>query len=120
MAPAPPPPAKPAKAKSKGKVRLNGKGKAHVGTITCGSSPCALKVLSATLKAGKKRCGVKTKLRKKLAPGKSAKLGVKVGGKCLVALQQAGKGKLLFKIQVVDAPAEGADGEVGGRRAREA
>ncbi len=99
-----PPVSTPAKAKGgKGKARLDKKGKATVGAIVCGSSPCALKVLSAKLKAGKKTCPVKTRLAKKLAPGKSAKVGIKVAGKCLAALKKAGRGSLVVKVRVTDA-----------------
>ncbi len=87
----------------KGKIRLDKKGKATIGKIVCGSSACKLKVLSAKLKAGKKTCSVKATLAKKLAPGKSAKLGVKVSGKCLAALNKAGKGALVTKVRVTDA-----------------
>lgn len=102
--PPPPPVAIPSKAKAKkGKVKLDKKAKATVGTIVCGSSACKLKVLSAKLKAGKKACWVKTTLAKRLAPGKSTKLGVRVSGKCLAALKKAGKGLLVAKVQVTDA-----------------
>lgn len=100
----PPPPAYPAKAKAKkGAAKLSKKGKATPGTIICGSSPCSLKILSAKLRAGKKTCSVKVKLVKSLDPGESAKVGVKVAGKCLEALKQAGKGSLVIKVQVTDA-----------------
>jgi WD40-like Beta Propeller Repeat len=100
----PPPPANPVKAKAKkSAAKLNKKGKATPGTITCGSSPCALKILSAKLKAGKKTCSVKAKLVKSLDPGESAKVGVKVAGKCLDALKKAGRGSLVVKVQVTDA-----------------
>jgi hypothetical protein len=99
----PPPPANPVKAKAKkSAAKLNKKGKATPGTIICGSSPCALKVLSAKLKAGKKTCPVKATLVKRLDPGESAKVGVKVAGKCLSALKKAGKGSLVVKVQVTD------------------
>jgi WD40 repeat protein len=103
--PLPPPPAAiPSKARAKkGKVRLDKKGKATIGTIVCGSSPCSLKVLTAKLRAGKKACPVKTTLAKKLAAGKSTKLKVKVSGKCLASLKKAGKGRLVAKVQVTDA-----------------
>jgi len=98
-----PPPPRAAKGKAKkGKIRLNGKGKATIATIVCGSSPCALKVKAAKLKAGKKKCSVGTKLAKRLAAGKSTPLGVRVAGKCLTGLEKAGKGKLLTKVGVVD------------------
>jgi Tol biopolymer transport system component len=102
--PIPIPPPVPAASKTrKGKVKLDRKGKATIGTIVCGSSPCTLKVLSSKLKAGKKPCSVKTTLAKKLAPGKSTKVGVKVAGKCLAALQKAGKGRLTAKVGVTEA-----------------
>ncbi len=102
--PPPPPPVKRARAKAKkGKVRLNKKGRAMIGTITCGGSPCTLEVASATLKAGKKPCHqVRTRLRRKLGPGKSARLGIKVYGKCLAALEKAGKGRLTTRVRVKD------------------
>jgi Tol biopolymer transport system component len=104
VSPPPPPPPTAAKAKAKkGKVKLGKTGKGTVGTITCGSSPCTLEVLSARLKAGKTTCSVRTKLAKKLAPGKSAPLGVKVAGKCLAALREAGRGRLFAKVRVTDA-----------------
>jgi WD40 repeat protein len=93
-----------AKAKPrKGRIKLNKKGKATVGKITCGSTPCALEVLSAKLKTGKKACQIKTTLAKKLGPSKSAKLGVKVSGKCLASLRKARKGSLSTKVRVTDA-----------------
>lgn len=102
--PQPPPPTEAAKARSrKGKVRLTGKGKATIGTITCGSSPCELAVSSAKLKAGKKKCLVETTLAKRLGPKKSAPLGVRVAGKCLAAVGKVGKGKLVAKVWVADA-----------------
>lgn len=102
--PPPPPPAKAAKAKAKkGKIKLNRKNRAVIGKITCGSSACALKVLSSKLKAGKTKCSAKAKLAKKLAPGKSTNVGVKVVGKCLAALKKAGKGSLVTKIRITDA-----------------
>jgi hypothetical protein len=100
----PPPPPLAAKAKAaKGRVKLGRNGKGTVGTITCGSSPCTLRVLQAKLKAGKRTCFAKAKLAKRLAPGKSAKLKVRVAGKCLAALRKAGKGSLVVKVQVTDA-----------------
>ena len=100
----PPPPGTRAKANvRKGKIRLNKKGRAKIGTITCGGTPCTLKVLSARLKAGEARCNqVRTRLRKKLAPGKRARLGVKVYGKCLAALEETGKGRLVIRVRVRD------------------
>jgi Tol biopolymer transport system component len=85
------------------KVKLSKGGKGSVGTIVCGSSPCTLKVLSATLKAGKKICPVKTKLPKRLGPGESARVRIRVVGKCLAALKGAGKGSLVVRVQVSDA-----------------
>jgi Tol biopolymer transport system component len=103
--PPPPPPAKRAKAKArKGKIKLNRKGRAMIGTVTCGGTPCTLKVLSARLKVGEKSCQVRTRLARKLAPGKRARLGIKVFGKCLIALEREGKGKLLTRVRVKDAP----------------
>lgn len=108
--PAPPPPAPPVKEKAestatldkKSSAKLDKKGKVTPGTVTCGSSPCALKVLSAKLRAGKETCSVKAKLVKSLDPGESANVGVKVAGKCLDALNKAGKGLLVVKVQVTD------------------
>jgi dipeptidyl aminopeptidase/acylaminoacyl peptidase len=101
----PPPPAVGAKARvKKGKVRLNRKGRAVIGAIVCGGTPCKLKVLSVLLSGGKRSCHqVRTRLARKLAPGKTARVGIKVYGKCLEALEKAGKGKLLVGVQVVDA-----------------
>jgi hypothetical protein len=102
--PPPPPPAAPSKAKAvKHKVKLSKSGKGSVGAIVCGSSPCTLRVLSATLTAGKKICPVKAKLPKQLAPGKSASVRVRVAGKCRAALNAAGKGSLVVRVQVSDA-----------------
>jgi len=105
--PLPPPPPPPARAKAnarKGKIKLNKKGRAKIGTITCGGTPCTLKVLSAKLKAGGTSCRqVSTRLTRKLRPGKRARLGIKVYGKCLVALEDAGKGQLVTRVRVVAA-----------------
>src|SRR5258705_7833182 len=86
----------------KGKVKLNKRGRGSAGRIVCGSSPCSLKVLSAKLKAGKRHCAVKATVGKSLGAGKSTKLGVKVTGKCLLALEKAGKGLLTVKVRVTD------------------
>jgi Tol biopolymer transport system component len=102
LPPAPPVIAPKATAK-KGKVKLNKRGEAVIGTIACGNSPCALKASASKLKAGKRKCAAKAKLPKKAAAGKRAKVKVKVAGKCLTALKEAGKGKLVTKIQVTDA-----------------
>jgi dipeptidyl aminopeptidase/acylaminoacyl peptidase len=101
--PPPPPPIAAKATAKKGKIRLNKKGQATIGKITCGSSPCALKALSSKLKAGKKKCSAKVKLPKSLAVGKSTGVKVKVAGKCLAALKEAGKGKLVTKIAVTEA-----------------
>ena len=124
----PPPPPTPASGKAKkGKIKLNKKHQALIGTIVCGSSPCKLKVLSALLKikqpkaAGKKhghgktstaskktkKSGVKAYpvkaiVPKTLAPGKKAKVKVKVTGKALAALKRVGKGALTVKIKVTE------------------
>ena len=104
LAPAPSPPAKAAKAKKrKGKVRLSRKGRATIGTVTCGSTPCTFAVSSAMMKVGKRRCLVETRLVKRLGPDKSAPLGVKVAGKCLAALGKVGKGRLVTRVRVADA-----------------
>lgn len=99
-----PPPVTRAKAKPrKGKVRLNGKGRAAIGTIVCGGTPCKVKVVSARLKLGKVSCGkVRTRLARKLGPGRTARLGVKVYGKCLAALEEAGKGRLIVRVRARD------------------
>lgn len=103
-APPPPPAARPKAKARKGKIKLNKKGRAKIGTITCGGTPCSLKVLSVRLKAGQKSCDeVRTRLVRKLAPGKRARLGVKVFGKCLIALEKVGKGKLVTRVRVKDA-----------------
>lgn len=103
QSPPPPPAARPKVKARKGKVKLNKKGRAKIGTITCGGTPCSLKVLSAKLKVGTKSCEVRTRLARKLAPGKRARLGIKVFGKCLTALEREGKGKLLTRVRVKDA-----------------
>jgi hypothetical protein len=103
--PSPPPPeARPKAHAKKGKVRLNGKGRVAIGTIVCGGTPCRLKVLSARLKVGKGSCRkVRTRLARKLGPGRASRLGVKVYGKCLAALEKAGKGRLVVRVRVIDA-----------------
>jgi WD40 repeat protein len=102
--PAPPPAPIPFKGKAtKGKVKLGRSGKGSIGAIVCGSSPCVLKVLSAKLTAGKRTCSVKARLPKRLEPGKSAQVRVKVPGKCLGALKKVGKGSLVVKVRVSDA-----------------
>lgn len=103
QSPPPPPAVRPTAKARKGKVKLNKKGRAKIGTITCGGTPCSLKVLSAKLKVKGKSCGVRTRLARKLAPGKRARLGIKVFGGCLTALERAGKGKLLTRVRVKDA-----------------
>ena len=103
QSPPPPPAARPKAKARKGKVKLNRKGRAKIGTITCGGTPCSLKVLSAKLKIGTKSCEVRTRLARKLAPGKRARLGIKVFGKCLTALEKEGKGKLVTRVRVKDA-----------------
>ena len=126
--PPPPPPPTPASGKaSKGKVKLDKKHQAVIGTIICGSSPCKLKVLSALLKirqpkatgkkhghgktstaskkakkSGAKTYPVKAVVPKTLAPGKKAKVKVKVTGKPLAALSRAGKGALTVKIRITE------------------
>jgi WD40-like Beta Propeller Repeat len=125
----PPPPPTPATGKAKkGKVKLNKKGQGVVGTITCGSSPCTLKALSALLKVhqpsskGKKKghahnssasrakgkartktYKVKVGVAKALAPGRKAPVKVTVKGKALAALRKAHKGTVTVKVQVTDA-----------------
>jgi Tol biopolymer transport system component len=102
--PPPLPPAVPPKGVSpKGKVRLDKHNKVVVGTIVCGSSPCTLKVLSAKLKAGKKKYGVGAKLPKTLKPTKKGKLTITVTGKALAALKKAKKGDFVGKVSVTDA-----------------
>jgi Tol biopolymer transport system component len=103
--PAPPAPVvkKKVKAKAKatkGKVKLNKKGQGTIGKIACGSLPCRLKVLSSKLKLGKKSCSPKIGLKKKLAPGKTTAVKVKVAGKCLASLRKARKGKLTVEVRV--------------------
>ncbi len=102
--PPPPPPGKRATASArKGKIKLNRRGRAKIGAITCGGTPCALKILSAKLKAGKASCRqVRTRLRKRIAPGKRARLGVKVYGKCLAILEEEGKGRLIVRVRAKD------------------
>lgn len=101
--PRPAPPPIPAKAKArKGKIRLDKRGRAAIGFVICGSSPCSLKVLWAKLKAGGKRCAVKATAPARLAAEQNAAVKVRVSGKCLAALSKAGKGLLVVRIQVAD------------------
>jgi hypothetical protein len=106
--PIPIPPPLPALVKStakgrKGKVRLDKKDRAKVGTLTCGSAACSLKIGSAKLKAGKRSCGATIKLARKLAAGASAQATAVVKGRCLVKLQEAGKGRLTVKVTIAGA-----------------
>jgi hypothetical protein len=104
LPPPPPPGARPRAKVRKGKIKLNKKGRAMIGTIICGGTPCRTKVLSAKLKVdGRKPCPVRTRLARKLAPGKRARLGIKVFGSCLASLEKAGKGRLLTRVKVKDA-----------------
>lgn len=101
--PSPPPGARP-KAKAKKKVKLNGKGRAAIGTIVCGGSACKLKTLSARLGVDKGSCRkVRTRLARKLGPGKTARVGIKVYGKCLNALKKVGEGRLVVRVRALDA-----------------
>jgi Tol biopolymer transport system component len=127
----PPPPPTPATSENlpHGKVQLNKKGKAVVGSITCGSSPCTLKVLSALLKvrapsskdqkkgrrrqtAGASRTKgtastrtykVKASIATTLAPGSKTEVEASVTGKALAALRRAHKGALTVTVQVTEA-----------------
>lgn len=101
--PIPPPVVKSTFKGKKGKVKLDKKHKAVIGTVTCGSSPCSLKVALAKLKAGKAKCGAKVKTPKTLLPGASAKVSASVKGKCLTKLVTAGKGVLTVKITITSA-----------------
>jgi Tol biopolymer transport system component len=103
LSPPPPPPARARAKAKKGKVKLNRKGRATIGTVVCGSTPCKLKILSAKMKIGKHRCAAKARLAKRLAPEKVTKVRVKVAGKCLAALKKAGKGRLVTRVRVTDA-----------------
>jgi WD40-like Beta Propeller Repeat len=94
-----------AKAKSrKKKAKLDKKHRALIGKITCGTSRCRLKVISSRLKVGKKVCAVKAMMARKLAPGKSTKVRVKVVGKCLAAVEEGQAGSLLINVKVIGAP----------------
>ncbi|HEX6666257.1 MAG TPA: hypothetical protein VF081_06650 [Solirubrobacterales bacterium] len=128
--PVPPPPPVPATGskKHKGKLKLNKKGQAVIGTITCGSSPCALKVSSALLsvketsssgqakgdkgkssaaaskkKARAKKYKMKATAPKTLAPGAKGKVTITVKGKALEALRKALKGDASVKVKVTEA-----------------
>jgi Tol biopolymer transport system component len=96
------PGARPKARARKGKIKLNKRGRAMIGVITCGGTPCTLKVLSARLKTGGKACQVRTRLARKLAPGKRARLGIKVFGRCLIALEKAETGRLITKVRAKD------------------
>jgi len=99
-----PSPAVPFRGKAtKHKVKLSKSGKGSIGAVVCGSSPCTLKILSATLKVGGKTCPVKAKLPKRLAPGESAKVRIRVVGKCATTLKTAGKGSVVVRVRVGDA-----------------
>jgi len=128
--PIPPPPPIPATGskKHKGTLKLNGKGQAVIGTITCGSSPCGLKVSSALLsvkvppssgqskgdkgkssaaaskrKARTKKYKMKATVPKTLAPGAKGKVTITVKGRALEALTKARKGAASVKVQVTEA-----------------
>jgi hypothetical protein len=102
--PLPPPTGRPKAHARKGKVRLNRKGRAAIGTIVCGATPCRLKALPAHLKVGKKSCRkVRTRLPRRLGPGMTARVGVKVYGKCLASLETVGKGRLVVRARATDA-----------------
>jgi len=100
----PPPPEVGATARvKKGEVRLDKRGRATIGAIVCGGSPCRVKLLSARLKLGKRSCHqVRTRVARKIAPGKTARVGVKLYGRCLRALEKAGRGRLLVRVRVTD------------------
>jgi Tol biopolymer transport system component len=87
---------------TKGKVKLSKSGVGTIGTVACGSTACKLKVLSASLKVGKKKCAAKVTAPGSLAAGKTGKVTVAVKGKCLASLKKAGKGKLSTKLSVTD------------------
>lgn len=97
-----PPPVLPNAKARKGAAKLTKSGRGTVGAIVCGSSPCALKVLSAKLKIGKKSCRAKASAPASLAAGQQAAVKVRVSGKCLAALRKAGKGVLVVRLQVTD------------------
>lgn len=127
--PVPPPPPIPATGskKRKGKLKLNKKGQAVIGTITCGSSPCTLKVSSALLsikqpspstngkkggkssaaaskrKAHAKKYKIKATVPKTLAPGAKGKVTITVKGRALEALTKARKGAASVKVKVTEA-----------------
>jgi TolB protein len=87
---------------TKGKVKLSKSGAGTIGTVACGSSTCKLKVLSTSLKVGKKKCAAKVTAPSSLAAGATGKVTVSVKGKCLASLRAAGKGKLSTKLSVSD------------------
>ena len=87
----------------KGPVTLSQFGTGTVGTITCGTSACTVKVLSAALKVGKKKCPAKVSVPASLAAGASGKVTVSVEGKCLAALRKAKKAKLATKLSLTEA-----------------
>ena len=89
--------------KGKKRLRLSRKGVAVAGKVACGTNPCGLKVATAKVKIGKKSFGIGTPLAKKLAPGASTPVKVKLGGKALVALEQSGKGALRLTVGVTEA-----------------
>lgn len=114
----PPPPTVRAKVRvRKGKIRLNRRGRALIGKVVCGGTPCKLKARSAklrmtlrkrtprarTLRKGHRFCRkVRIRLARRLGVGRASRLGVKVYGKCFAALKRAGKGTLILRVQVRD------------------
>lgn len=103
--PVPLPSVKWAKVKSKKKkAKLDGEHRAVVGRIVCGSSRCKLGVISSKLEVGRIACSVRAILAKKLAPGKSTRVKVRVAGKCLVAIEKGQVGSLLMNVKVIGAP----------------
>jgi Tol biopolymer transport system component len=105
LAPVPPPapPLAAAAKRRKGRLKLDRNGRTTLGTVVCGSSACALSVLSARLRTGKRRCSVGAKLAKRrLEPAGSAQVGVRVSGGCLKALEAHGRGRLAVRVRVTD------------------
>jgi Tol biopolymer transport system component len=78
------------------------KGKAGVGRIVCGSSPCALKVLSTRLKIGGSRVKARVRAQKRLDPGRRARVKLTLRHRPFARLKGRGRGKLVTRVRVID------------------
>jgi Tol biopolymer transport system component len=78
------------------------KGKAGVGRIVCGSSRCALKVLSTRLKIGGKRVKARVRAQKRLGAGKRARVKLTLRHQPFAMLKDRGRGRLVTRVRVTD------------------